>query len=178
MDNFEKVEKIREKTGVSYSEAKDALEQSNYDILDALVLLEKQGKIRGPERTVYQAEQNEDYKGEEEFNRTQEEYSRQYKKGFSGCMKDAGHCLGNLFRKSVRTYFSVERHGAEIISVPVLVLIILALCMFWVVFPLLIVGLFMDCRYHFVGFGKVDNNINEFCDQMSEGAQNIKNNVH
>ena len=30
MDNFEKVEKIREKTGVSYQEAKEALEAESY----------------------------------------------------------------------------------------------------------------------------------------------------
>ena len=44
MDNFEKVEKIREKTGVSYEEAKAALEANNYDLLDAVIYLEKQGK--------------------------------------------------------------------------------------------------------------------------------------
>ena len=34
MDNLEKVEKLREKTGVSYEEAKEALEANNYDVLD------------------------------------------------------------------------------------------------------------------------------------------------
>ena len=36
MDNLEKVEKLREKTGVSYEEAKEALEANNYDVLDAI----------------------------------------------------------------------------------------------------------------------------------------------
>ena len=37
MDNLEKVEKLREKTGVSYEEAKAALEATNYDVLDAII---------------------------------------------------------------------------------------------------------------------------------------------
>ena len=41
MDQLEKVEKIREKTGVSYEDAKSALEACNYDLLDAIVYLEK-----------------------------------------------------------------------------------------------------------------------------------------
>ena len=37
MDNLEKVEKLREKTGVSYEEVKEALEANNYDVLDAII---------------------------------------------------------------------------------------------------------------------------------------------
>lgn len=40
MDNFEKVEKLREKANVSYEEAKQALENCNWDILDAMIYLE------------------------------------------------------------------------------------------------------------------------------------------
>ena len=46
MDMFEKVEKLREKANVSYEEAKEALERSNGDILDAMILLEKEGKTK------------------------------------------------------------------------------------------------------------------------------------
>ena len=48
MDNLEKVEKLREKTGVSYEEAKEALEANNYDVLDAIIYLEKKGKVKAP----------------------------------------------------------------------------------------------------------------------------------
>ena len=51
MDNLEKVEKLREKTGVSYEEAKEALEANNYDVLDAIIYLEKKGKVKAPEVT-------------------------------------------------------------------------------------------------------------------------------
>ena len=56
MELLEKVEKIREKTGVSYEEAKAALEACGEDVLDALVYLENQGKIKKPDVSVYTTE--------------------------------------------------------------------------------------------------------------------------
>ena len=46
MDHFEMVEKLRTKANVTYEEAKAALEASDWDILDALVLLESEGKVK------------------------------------------------------------------------------------------------------------------------------------
>ena len=45
MEHLEKVEKLREKANVSYEEAKAALESCDWDILDALVKLESEGKV-------------------------------------------------------------------------------------------------------------------------------------
>ena len=44
MDQMEKIETLREKTGCTYTEAKAALEASNGDLLDALCWLEQRGK--------------------------------------------------------------------------------------------------------------------------------------
>ena len=44
---LEKVDKVKERTGVSYSEAKEALEISNGSVLDAIIFLEKQSKDEG-----------------------------------------------------------------------------------------------------------------------------------
>ena len=49
MDNMEKVEKLRERANVTYEEAKAALEESSWDLLDAIVNLERQGK-KSPDR--------------------------------------------------------------------------------------------------------------------------------
>ena len=45
MEFFEKVEALREKANVSYEVAKEAMEACNYDMLDAMIYLEKQGKV-------------------------------------------------------------------------------------------------------------------------------------
>jgi len=48
MTDLEKVEKLREKADVSFAEAKDALDKSGGDVLDALIYLEAQGKAIAP----------------------------------------------------------------------------------------------------------------------------------
>ena len=54
MDNLEKVERLREKADVSYEEAKKALDECDGDLLDAMVYLEKQGKVKRKGRAVIQ----------------------------------------------------------------------------------------------------------------------------
>ena len=46
--SLESIEMIRERTRVSYEEAREALEASAGDIVEALIYLEKQGKIKPP----------------------------------------------------------------------------------------------------------------------------------
>ena len=46
MTNFEMVETLRDKANVTYEEARDALEKSNWDLLDAMLLLEKEGRVK------------------------------------------------------------------------------------------------------------------------------------
>ncbi|MDR2615905.1 MAG: ubiquitin, partial [Oscillospiraceae bacterium] len=48
MATLEQVEKLRERANVSFEEAKAALDEADGDLLDALILLEKQGKTAAP----------------------------------------------------------------------------------------------------------------------------------
>ena len=48
MVTLEQVELLRTKADVTYEEARQALEATNGDLLDAVVLLEIQGKVRPP----------------------------------------------------------------------------------------------------------------------------------
>ena len=45
MDHLEMVEKLRAKANVSYEEARDALEACDWDLLDALLMLESEGRL-------------------------------------------------------------------------------------------------------------------------------------
>ncbi|MBQ2160246.1 MAG: hypothetical protein II444_00250, partial [Firmicutes bacterium] len=56
MDNFEKVEKLVQKAGVTYEEAKAALEKADGDLLDAMIILEKEGKAEAPKQSSYSTE--------------------------------------------------------------------------------------------------------------------------
>ena len=56
MDILEKVEALREKANISYEEAKNILDEANGDLLEAMVLLERQGKIRKPETELMRSD--------------------------------------------------------------------------------------------------------------------------
>ena len=45
MERMELIEKLRERADVSYEEAKEILEQTEDDLLEAIVILERQGKL-------------------------------------------------------------------------------------------------------------------------------------
>ncbi len=175
MDNLEKVEKIREKTGVTYEAAKEALEASNYDVLDAIVYLEKNGKVKGPEVQVVSVEANENKERSEKFKKTQDDYEKNCKRKTRHYINDFFKWVGALLKKSVDTSFVVERKREVLITMPVLVLIIFLIFMFWLICPLIIVGLFCDYRYRFEGVKETKFDINDFCDKCADGAENLKN---
>ncbi len=58
MATLEQVEKLREKANVSFEEAKAALDACNGDLLDALIYLEKQGRVNAPTGGGYYSSQN------------------------------------------------------------------------------------------------------------------------
>ena len=45
MDNYQKVEQLVNKAGCSYEDAKVALEACGWDMLDAVISLEREGKV-------------------------------------------------------------------------------------------------------------------------------------
>ena len=175
MDKLEKVEKLREKTGVTYEDAKAALEACDYDMLDAIIYLEKLDKIKKPDVDKYTTESSETYTTSE-FDKAQEDYKKDCSKktlgnavdGFMGVLK-------KLLKKSIDTKFEVVRYEETVINVPVLVLLIALIFAFWVVLPLLIVGMFFDFKYHFAGINSVNVNINEMCDKAADACKDIKN---
>ena len=82
--------------------------------------------------------------------------------------------LKNLLNTLAKAMFQVERKGEEILSVPVLVLVLAIIFAFWVIVPILVIGLFLDCRYHVAGMKAVNVDVNDMMDKASKGASNLK----
>ena len=172
MDQLEKVEKIREKTGVTYEEAKAALEAANGDILDALVYLENQGKVKKPDISVYSTESEKESSAE--FKEAARNYETSTEETFGEQVKKFLIWCGKMIKKGCENFFVVSKNEEVILTMPVLVLILLLLLIFWIVLPALIVGLFCGFRYHFRGSIAKSVNVNEACDKAAEAAENIK----
>jgi hypothetical protein len=90
---IEKVERLREKANVTYEEAKAALEQTGGDLLDAMVLLERQGKVKGPAQSTYST----DYEEQQEYVRVKDKVEEQEQSAPS-----FGRTIGRLCRGFVR----------------------------------------------------------------------------
>jgi hypothetical protein len=150
MDMFEKVDKLRERANVSYEEAKNALDRANGDILDAMILLEREGKTRqqGSEsyNTAYTAEQQ----------NAQAQYSAGYDQN---AQRNAGPADGRtfgdkvkaLFHKSTVNYVAIDRKGERIMRIPILAAILIVLFAWYAAIIAVIVSLFLDCKYSFEG---------------------------
>lgn len=177
MDKLEKVEKLREKTGVSYEDARNALEACDYDLLDAIIYLEKLDKVKAPEVDSFVT--GGDQQSSTEFEQAQQTYTNDCNKVTFGQMMDRFFkWCGKILKKSVDSTFIVERRGQTMINVPVLVLVIALILAFWVVLPLLVVGLFCECRYHFEGIGDINVNLNNACDKVADSVDNLKSDVN
>ena len=168
MDDLEKVERLRERADVSYEEAKKALEECNGDLLDAMVYLEKQGKVKKPGTTSYttQYEESVDFGDmtKEEKNSGVRDLLNRF---FSWC--------GSLIQKGNHMNFKVDRNGKNIISIPVTVFVVLVLLFFWAIVWVMVIGLFLDCRYSFEGAGEVQIDVNKAMDRAADAADQIKN---
>ena len=179
MDNLEKAEKIREKTGVSYEDAKKALEACDYDMLDAIVYLETLGKIKGPASVSYTSVNAGEYydrdMGSAEFIQAQKNYEKSCKGSDLGETIDKiASWVGSVVKKAWDIKFVVSRKDEEIFRIPLLVLIVLMIVTVFTTLVVLVVGLFCDFRYRLDGVDDVSVNINEFCDRAGNAASDIK----
>ncbi len=162
MDHFEMVEKLREKSGVSYEDAKAALEAANWDLLDAMVILETEGKI---------AQGAKDYSTRREERKESGEKRHQ---AFQSTLSQIGSALASAINKGNKIMVNVNKAGDTVFSVPLTVLIILLVFAFWVVLPLLVVGLFFGFTYSVQSQGAGVMAVNHAMDKASEIAGNIK----
>ena len=53
MEKLKLVDKLKNKANISYEEAKDALEKSNWDMLEAMLYLEAHGKVQKPSLSIF-----------------------------------------------------------------------------------------------------------------------------
>lgn len=124
MEKLEKVEVIREKCGVSYEDAKAALDACDDNVLDAIIWLEKQGKST-KQSASYTTESAAQSDVSPEMEAAQIAYQESSKKSdFSENMSSLWEKCKELFHKSVETKFIVTRRGEQFMAMPVIIPIV------------------------------------------------------
>ena len=137
MEHNDMVKKLCEKADISEEIAKDALMRAEWDMLEALIILEREGKIKPLTASMTTIE---DSKGYEEVKRTAYSKNREHVNKFF-------EKLCELLEKSIAYSFVVERRGEVILSLPVLIMLIIAFSLFHLTIISAQIGLFLDCKY-------------------------------
>lgn len=162
MDHFELVEKLRQKANVSYEEAKNALERTEWDLLDALVYLESQGKVNQQGMDSYTT-------------RKEPQKEKAPEQDLRGAFSKAFSFIADLIDKGNRMFVDAFRGQKKVLSIPLTVLGLLLIFMFWWVVPLAVVALFFGVRYSFRGPQNAQNVVNKAMDKAADAAEGIKN---
>lgn len=174
MINLENVEKLREHTGVSYEDARDALKAANGDLLEALIYLERQGKLKDTQKTGhYKSSSKSDYTADGNFG-----FDDNKTNGFIAALKKIGKAIVYIIEKGNKNSLEVNRKKKHILSLPLTVVVLLLVVAFWLVVPLMVIGLFFGFRYAFAGDDMEEIQINEkmekFKDKVSDFAEDVK----
>lgn len=174
MANFDSVEKLRERANVSYEDARAALDACGDDLLEALILLEKQGKVIAPAGGgTYSS------KSLPEVARSAGQGKKTEEKGesFMEMLNRFGNWFAGVIQAGCANLFEVSRNGRRVVCVPILVLVLLLIFAFWITIPLLIAGLFVGCRYSFSGEDMKGINVNSVMDSAANAAEGIKKEI-
>lgn len=174
MERLKLVDKLKNKANISYEEAKDALEKSNWDMLEAMLYLEAHEKVQKPSLSIfYTNESKESYNenGEEvnlkeDTNENNFENKNSFEGVFEAICKAIDTC-NNIF-------IEIIRNSRVILKIPFTVLIVLLFFAFWIVIPLMIIGLFFNMEF-LVSSKKIDvDKINKVFKETSKVVKDVK----
>ncbi|MDZ4936476.1 ubiquitin [Clostridium perfringens] len=174
MERLKLVDKLKNKANISYEEAKDVLEKSNWDMLEAMLYLEAHGKVEKPSLSIfYTNESKESYNenGEEvnlkeDTNENNFENKNSFEGVFEAICKAIDTC-NNIF-------IEIIRNSRVILKIPFTVLIVLLFFAFWIVIPLMIIGLFFNMEF-LVSSKKIDvDKINKVFKETSKVVKDVK----
>ena len=176
MTDFEKAEKLREKANVTFAEAKEALEISGGDMLDAMIYLENQGKSTIPAGGGYYSGAGEPAPAQPHAYNGDRRYDSGGHSGesFKDMMKRFGRFCLRVLDMGVTNYLDATRNGDLAFSCPVIAVVILVLFFFWVTVPLFIISLFFGFRYRFRGPELERDAVNDVMGSATDVVDNVK----
>lgn len=142
---LEQIDLLRKRANVTYEEAADALEKCNNDMVEALIYLERNHKVRA-----------------QAGNRSEEGY---------GIIR----AIKNLIKKGNRTKFAISKRGQVVLGIPVTAAVIITLIAPYLTLAGLIIALFTDHRLQFIKENGEDMEVNKVFDKAAVVVNDVKN---
>ena len=166
MTRLEMVEKIREKTGVTYDTAREALENNDWDLLDALISLDKMD---------FSEAQN---AGDKVREGTVENSTRVKHKGMSSETNEKVNSVIRwifaLIRKGENVRINISKKDEQIESVSITVVILLFLLKWWLPVGLAVLGWICNYKFRISGEGTSARILNNLGNKAEKKAEEIK----
>lgn len=160
MDHLEMVEKLREKANVSYEEASAALEKCNWDLLDALLMLEGEGRLNrdseAPEKKEYTTRVQP--KAEKKANHG----------GFAMLMKG----IAQVIRRLNAVQLLIKKNGEVRLELPMSVVLLLIIISIWAVGIAAVVAMFFGYRFAVKGLS-FDDSVNAAMDKAGTFVDDV-----
>ena len=177
-EKLARASKVHDACGASFADAREALEACGYDVLDAVVWLEREGRVAAGSAHFSTSPEGADATEAQAMSQAQDDYERSTRHvGFERALARVWGWVKRVAHKGMNVSLVAERRGRKVISLPILVFLALAVLAFWVVVPLVVLSLFFDVRYRFDGLGSVTVDVNEWSRKASDGVEHLKQDV-
>ncbi len=164
MTENEKIAKLCEKANVTEAEARAILEETNGDLLDAILLLERQGRLK---------DVSAHYSTRREARADADEDDEGFRKRASG----AAALLQRALEIGNANAFVVSRKGRRLFSLSVTsMVILLVFANIWLLLAL-VAGLFFGLRYALEGEQLGKRSVNDVMDRAATAAENVRDTV-
>lgn len=173
MTNLDQVKKLKEHADITYEEAKEVLERANGDLLEAVIILERENRMEAPKTGgYYHSAKDQTGVGEDEKKESRKDHKQDQadRISFGEVLGDFFRWAGKILHKGNVNNLRVEKDGESIMVVPITLLVILLFVAFWVVIPLGIIGLVFGYRYGFQGADFDHTKVNETVNKVSDAT--------
>ena len=104
MERDEMIKKLIKKAHVTYEEAQEVLEKCNWDILDAIIYLERSGKVENNDTTTIIEVKEEYQKKDDNTKKNHENYG-----GIGEIIGRIFKGLGKIIAKGNKIYFEIKK---------------------------------------------------------------------
>ncbi len=140
MEHHEMAEKLVEKCGISYEEAGEVLKETNFDLLEAMIVLERRGKLGSSVNNKYSTGMKPDLYMYSEKTAADAESIKEF---FSIAWQKICQVCRDLLKYQV----VISKDGIEKLAFPLVLAIALLCCTAGLCFLIVIITMFNGCSY-------------------------------
>ena len=192
MENIQKIEQLVSKAGCSYEEAKTALEANGWDMIDAIVSLEREGKVKREEsgmavQYAEEAEEPVEVVPDVSADEIEGEFDRKITYSYEGADKEQSNAGRKSSKREHKLWKRIKSilmnnrmiilrsSGRQIVDLPIVVPVIALIVSFWTILILALIAMLFGYRFHFEGEDLGKTNINNTMDKATDYAEKVKN---